>query len=62
MEKLVNEIYSECEEKLNSYQIDILVSNLESLSEMKYWKEIKKEWFEETPSEQVSRENCESIL
>tara|TARA_R110000744_G_scaffold228561_1_gene346523 strand:+ start:6707 stop:6817 length:111 start_codon:yes stop_codon:yes gene_type:complete len=36
MEKIVNDIYSECEEKLTSNQIDVLISNLEDLSEIKY--------------------------
>lgn len=58
MEKIVNDIYSECEEKLTSNQIDVLISNLEDLSEIKYWNE----WIEAIPSEEVARENCQSII
>lgn len=65
MEKQVNDIYSQCEEKLNFSQLESLIDNLETLAESKWMQEekddIEENWYEESPSEQVARENCEAI-
>lgn len=61
MEKIVNEIYSQCEEKLNSSQIERLIEELETLAESKAEQEESEYEFEEDPYNEVARENCKAF-
>lgn len=68
MEKIVNEIYSQCEEKLDSSQIERLISELESLMETKAIDEERRErainpYYDDDrdPYRVVERENCAAL-
>lgn len=68
MEKIVNEIYSQCEEKLNASQIERLIEELSTLQELKETQEDEEErknnphyWDDRDPYRVVERENIAAI-
>lgn len=60
MEKIVNDIYNDCED-LSYDQITCLIDNLETLAESIWAKEDSENEYEEDPNQTVARENCEAI-
>lgn len=63
MEEIVNEIYSQCEEKLKASQIEQLISKLEDLATIKWEEETEKarDDYEWDPYDDVQRENCAAL-
>lgn len=68
MEKAVNEIYNICESKLDASQVERLISELESLAEIKWEQEDAQErknnphyWDDRDPYRVVERENCMAL-
>lgn len=68
MEKIVNDIYNICEDKFKSYQVERLISELESLVEIKIEQEDEEErknnpyyYEDKNPYDQVAKDNCEAF-